>query len=72
MASLLIVIPILIVFFIWKKREPTQNEFGFWILFLLPIVINIGLFISKEEPIWWLFVVFWILAFGVLVEKRGS
>lgn len=54
-----------------KKREPTQKEFGFWILFLIPFGLMAVAWFEEEDimSFWWVYLILWALAGGVLLEK---
>lgn len=71
MAALLFAIPILLFYIFIKKREPSQSEFGFWLLFLIPIGLTFALWLEGESYnwVWWVYLVCWISAIVVLLEE---
>lgn len=72
MAALIFAIPVLLIFFFVKKREPTQREFAFWILFLIPFGLMGALWFEQERifDFWWAYLFTWFLAAGVLLERK--
>jgi peptidoglycan/LPS O-acetylase OafA/YrhL len=71
MVGVLIGVPLLLLFWFVKKREPTQREFAFWLLFLIPFGLMLIIWFegSQVQDFWWVYLVLWLLAGGVLLEK---